>query len=109
MPFVAKVFAVNDRRLEVEQMDELLAPIFTGKERDMIKTIFEEKYDAGIADGEVKGKAELLLKILREKFSRVPKETEKAICQMTDPIALDSWAVRAATCKSMGEFVEAFR
>ena len=31
MPFVAKVFAVNDRRLDVEQMDELLAPIFTGR------------------------------------------------------------------------------
>jgi len=49
------------------------------------------------------------LKILRGKFGRVPKETEKAISRMTDPIALDSWAVHAATCQSMKEFAEALK
>ena len=79
----------------------------------MIKTIFEEKYDAGVAVGEAKGeakwKADALLKVLRARFNKVPKETEKRISQMTDPIALDSWTAYAATCQSMNEFVEAFR
>jgi len=113
IPFAAKVFAAKNRRLDEAQIDEILKPIFKGKERAMIKTIFEEKYDAGVAAGETKwkaeGKAETLLKILRERFNRIPKETEKRISQMTDPIALDSWAIQAATCQSMDEFVEAFR
>ena len=75
----------------------------------MIKTIFDKKIDEGIALGEAKWKADTLLKILRGKFGKVPKETEKAISQMTDPIALDSWAIHAATCQSMDEFAKALR
>jgi len=75
----------------------------------MIKSVFEEREAVGKAEGKVEGKAELLLKILREKFNRIPKETEKAIRQMTDPIALDSWAIQAATSRSMDEFAEALR
>ena len=105
MDFVDKAFAANNRQIDEKTWNKVLHPIFKGKERTMIKTIFEEKYDAG----KVEGKAELLLKILREKFNRVPKETERAIRQMTDPIALDSWAIQAATCGSMSEFVKAFK
>jgi len=49
-------------------------------------------------------KAETLLKILWKKFNKVPKKTEKAICKMTDPVALDSLAIHAATCQSLKEF-----
>jgi hypothetical protein len=55
------------------------------------------------------GKAETVLKILRAKFKRIPKETEKAICQMTDLIALDSLAVHAAQSKSLAEFADALK
>jgi len=76
----------------------------------MIKTMFEKIEDIGVtkgkAEGRAEGKAEMVLKILRGKFGKVPKEIEKAISQMTDPIALDSWAVHAATCQSMKEFAE---
>jgi len=113
MDFVNKAFAAHNRRVDEATWHKALHPIFKGKERAMIKTIFEEKYEAGVAAGETKwkaeGKAETLLKILRERFNRIPKETEKSIRQMTDPIALDSWAVQAATCKSMNEFAEALK
>jgi len=85
----------------------------------VIRTIFEEKYDIGYsegkADGYFNGKAEgiaegeaikgknILLKILRARFHRVPRDVEKLIKSMTDPVALDSWAVHAATCQSMNE------
>jgi hypothetical protein len=83
----------------------------------MIKSIFEEREAIGKAEGiaegearsEVKWKADTLLKILRGKFNKVPKETERAINRMTDPVALDSWAVHAATCQSIEEFTEALR
>ena len=78
----------------------------------MIKTIFEEKYDAGkaegVAIGEAKGKAEagreIILESIRERFGKVPKSIEKAINQMNDPIALKSLAVRTANCKTLDEF-----
>ena len=83
----------------------------------MIKTIFDEKYDAGVAVGVAKGKAEervvakaeAVLAVLRAKFPQVPKGVEKSICQMTDPIALDSLVVHAAQSKTLTEFSEALK
>ena len=79
----------------------------------MIKSIFDEKFDAGVAVGKTKGKAEgkteTLLKILRARFKRVPRDVENTISKMTDPIALDSWAIHAATCESMNEFATSIR
>ena len=87
----------------------LSAPYFivlrTGKEKAMRKTMFEKIE----ARGKAEGKIEALLTVLRAKFYRVPKETEKMIRQMTDPIALDSWTAHAATCQSMDEFAEALK
>ena len=111
--FVDKAFAVHNREVDEATWNKALHPIFKGKERTMIKTMFEKKIDEGIAIGEMKSeakwKADTLLKILRGKFDRVPKETEKAINKMTDPVALDSWAIHAATCQSMEEFAKALK
>jgi len=59
-----------------------------------------------LVEGGVKTGRELILAILREKFGKVPKSTEKAINQMNDPIALKSLAVRTANCKTLAEFAE---
>ena len=91
----------------------------------MIKTIFEEKYEIGYsegkadgyfngkaegrAEGKAEGKIETLLKILRVRFRRVPRDVEMVIRKMTDPIALDSWAEYALTCQSMNEFSQSIR
>jgi flagellar biosynthesis/type III secretory pathway protein FliH len=96
-------------------LSKAVHPVLKGKERTMIKTIFEEKYDEGVALGEARGvalgeargKIEAVLTVLRTRFHRIPKDVETAIRQMTDPISLDSWTAQAATCQSMDEFAEA--
>jgi len=90
----------------VEQIDELLAPIFTGKERDMIKTVFDEKVDEGIAIGEVKASRNLVLKALRTKFKKVPKHIEQAVLAKTDLIVLESLLEQVFRCDTLDEFAE---
>ena len=124
LDFVAKAFAAHNRRLDEVVVREALKPI-SSKEKNMIKTIFEEKYDEGvitgiaagkaegIAEGETRGKVKagrnMILTVLRARFKRVPKDVEQAILTISDPIALESWAAQAATCQSMDEFAEALK
>ena len=80
--------------------------------QDTFKEIIGEKdmptmVEIWKAEGKAEGKAETVLTVLRAKFQDVPQEVESALCQMRDPIALDSWAAQAATSLSMEEFAEA--
>jgi hypothetical protein len=117
LEFADKAFAAHNRRLDKAQVGEALKPIFRDKEKTMIKGIFEETYDEGVAVGKAEGVAEgeakagrnMVLTFLRAKFSRVPKEVERAIRAMNDPTALESWAAHAATCQTMDEFARALR
>ena len=105
LDFVANAMASHNRRLDEAMVSKILKPIFHDKERTMIKTIFDERE----AIGEARGKAETVLAILRAKFRRVPKETEKAIRQMTDPIALDSLAAHVLHSETLDEFATALK
>jgi hypothetical protein len=87
---------------------------------------FRERYAPLIAEGEAKGvvkgeaigiakgraeekteaRREMLLEFLRGRFGKVPKNIERAINQMNDPIALKSLAARTANCKTLTEFAE---
>jgi hypothetical protein len=62
----------------------------------------------GIAIGEAKGETkagrELILEFLQGRFGKVPKNIEKAINQMNDPIALTSLAARTGNCRTLEEF-----
>ena len=121
LQFVETAFAASNRQLDEAMVDEALKPIYKDWERAMIKTLSERKYDEGIAVGEARGEARgeakvagakveagknMLLTFLRGKFGRVPKEVEKSIRQMTDPVALESLAAHAAQSETMGEFAE---
>ena len=103
--FVATAMAAHNRRLDEAMLSRALRPIFKNKERAMIATIFEEREMKGRAEG----KAETVLTVLRARFRQVPKRVESAIGQMTDSVALDSWAEHAATCKSLEDFEKALR
>jgi flagellar biosynthesis/type III secretory pathway protein FliH len=110
-----------------EEMEEMFmrkknGVIFTEKIDAFLKEKYGPEYIArgivigkaegmakGIAEGMAEGKAEMLLNVLRAKFKKVPKETEKIILAMTDSIALDSWGVHAATCSTMQEFSAAIK
>ena len=109
LDFVSKAFAAHNRRIDEAALSNALQPIFDKKEKTMIKTIFEEREAIAEARGEAEGKADMLLKIIQWKFNKIPKKVEKSIRQMTDPVALDSWAMQAAICKSLDEFVEVLK
>ena len=116
LQFAQKVFAAHNRRLDEAKMREALNPILHERGRTMIKTAFEETYDKGFAkgktagkaegkaEGKTEGKAETLLRVLRVRFHRVPKEIEKMIQAMKDPTVLDSYTELAVTCQSLAEF-----
>ena len=102
MDFVNKVFAAHNRKIDEATWNKALHPIFKGKERAMIKTIFEEREEIG----EVKACRNMVLTFLRSKFGKVPKKIEEAIRQKNDPIVLESLAAQAGRCKTLDEFAE---
>ena len=120
LDFVDIAFKARNQPLDATAVSKVLKTVFP-KEEEMIKSIFDEKFDAGFAAGEARGVAVgeargetkqgrgTLLKILRARFKRVPRDVENSINKMTDPVALDSWAVHAATCESMNEFAQSIR
>ena len=72
------------------------------------RTVFEVRTAEAVAKKETEMGRDYILSILREKFNRIPKDTEQAILAMNDPIALQSWAVRASMSQTLDEFLEAF-
>jgi hypothetical protein len=68
-------------------------------------------YEKYAHDWEGRGKAEsgrnMVLTALWTKFKRVPKDIEKSILAMKNPIALETWTSHAITCKTMDEFAKA--
>jgi len=74
----------------------------------MIKSIFDEKVDEGIAIGKAEGKAEagrnMVLTFLRKKFKKVPKRIEQAVLAMSDSIALESLLEHAIDSTTLEEF-----
>jgi hypothetical protein len=111
--FVDKAFLAHHHRLEAEMVSKALKPILKGKEKAMIKSIFDEREDIGeargIAIGEAKGKAESVLTVLRNRFKRIPKNVEKAVTSMSDSIALESLLEHALHSDTMEEFAETLR
>jgi len=104
-------YAMSVAKIGVEQVAKAFSKILSEREaNDMARTTAEELWiggeTKGRAEGRAVGKAEAVLTILRTKFSRVSKETEKAVRQMTDPIALDSLIVHATQSNTMDEFID---
>ena len=118
LEFFAKWLAAHNKRLDEAELDKALKPVLRNEEMEMIKTIFDEKFDEGVAVGEARGlaqaetkalaeKSETILTFLRARFKRVPKDVAQTVRQAKDKTVLDSWAAHAATCESMAEFERA--
>jgi hypothetical protein len=93
-----------------DDVDKAITNVIKGQEgirmsQTARKGIWTTGYEIGIAEG----KADAVLKVLRARFTEVPKATEDAIRQMRDPVALDSWTAYAVTCESMDEFAAALK
>jgi len=108
--FIQVLGEANAKAMEELYMRRKNGVVLTEK----LDAYFTEKYGApwiaeGEARGVVKNGREVLLKILRKKFQKIPKDVENKISKMTDPVALDSWAEHALDCQSMAEFSQAVR
>ena len=99
-----------------DAVDKIISNVVEGQEenkmsqaakavRKPFERIARESYIAeGEAIGETRVGREMLLEFLRGRFGKVPKNIERAINQMNDPIALKSLAARTGNCKTLEEF-----
>ena len=63
----------------------------------------------GRAEGKIEADRNMVLKALRAKFKRVPKDIERSVLGMSDPIALESLLEQAIQSDTLAEFAEVFR
>jgi hypothetical protein len=99
-------YAMSVATIETEQIAKAFSKILTEQEaHDMAMTTAEKL----LLEGEAKAGRDYILAILQKKFNCVPADTEQAILAISDPIALKSWAVQAATAQSMDEFASALK
>ena len=99
------VYLMNNARHLRKQNWEVLANTFkevTGDE-DM-PTMVEVWKAEGKAEGKTETAREMIMEFVRGKFGKVPKNIERAVNQMNDPIALKSLLARTANCKTLEEF-----
>jgi hypothetical protein len=88
-------------KIGTEQIVKAFSKIISEKEaNEMTKTMAEELW----IGGKTETGRNMLLAFLRGRFGTVPKDIEEAICQMNDPIALESLLARTANCKTLDEF-----
>ena len=75
---------------------------------EKLDTFFRDRYAPLIAEGRAEEKTEtareMILEFVRGKFGKVPRNIERTVNQMNDPIALKSLAARTGSCKTLAEF-----
>jgi hypothetical protein len=67
------------------------------------KTFVERIHDQGIAEGEAKGKAEAVLKLLDARRLVPSEEQRQRVTSCTDALQLDRWFDRAVTAGTAAE------
>jgi len=114
LDFVAKALAVHNCRVDEEMLSRALKLIFKDKEQEMIKTIFDEKYEAGIATGFEKAsnawatdKIENVLQILTRRIGDVPSSVRDKLHAIHDIDVLGQLTNVAWDCQTFTEFESA--
>ena len=100
------VYLSSNAEYMSQNLESLLGTFeeITGEE--IMPTMVEIWKEEGRTEGVARGKAETVLTVLRARFKKVPQDIKTAILNISDPIALESWAAQAATCQSLDEFWE---
>ena len=106
LDFVDIAFKALNQPLDAAAVSKVLKTVFPKEEEKMIKSIFDEKYDVGFADGKAELGRNMVLTALRTKFGKVPKGLEKGVLGMSDPIALESLLAQAIQCNTLNEFAD---
>jgi hypothetical protein len=99
--YMDKSLSRTKKELTPKLIDQVIKPIYKERSTNMSLTFLEKL--------EARGKAEIILAILRKKFKSVPSSTETTIRSMSDSIALESLAVHAAISQTLDEFTEALQ
>jgi hypothetical protein len=125
----------RQQKADEAEIDRILTPVFNNPEekKNMITTIFEDKFLEGVAVGETRGETrgiargeaigeargkaigearratQSIATVLKTRFGKVPTRIVKLINSYSDPVALESWLAFAVTCKSLKEFEEALK
>jgi hypothetical protein len=88
-------------RLATDAARQILEAMMTTSEYE--KTFIERIHDQGIAEGEAKGKAEAVLKLIDARHLAPSKEQRQQITSCTDATQLDLWFDRAITVGTAAE------
>ena len=88
-------------RLASDAARQILEAMMTTSEYE--KTFVERIHDQGIAEGEAKGKAEAVLKLLDARHLAPSQEQRQRVASCTDPAQLDLWFDRAITAGAAAE------
>ena len=96
------LYAMSVEDIEAEQVAKAFSKIVNKEEANKMATTTAEKLWVG---GGTEASRKMILAFIRGKFGEVPKDIEEAVCQMNDPIALESLAARTGNCKTLEEFV----
>ncbi|GHT42346.1 hypothetical protein FACS189443_5260 [Planctomycetales bacterium] len=114
--FVAKVMAVHNKRLDDEKIKKALKPVFYERTENMVKTIFEEKYYAGVAEGRAdavatekpkwiaEGQALSVQSVLNARFHTVTSKVQKQLSAIADVSRLENLVGQAAVCPTLKDF-----
>jgi hypothetical protein len=96
---------------ELSEQDELRAVIATSVRTDehrrevdnMFRSGADVLIEQGRQEGAIKALQQTLLNLLRDKFGRVPRATEKVIRATKDQAQLDAWARQTRTASSLDD------
>ncbi|MGH3209384.1 MAG: hypothetical protein ACRDNO_16650 [Trebonia sp.] len=88
-------------RIASDAARQLLEAMMTTSEYE--KTFIEKIHDDGIAEGEAKGKAEAVLRLLDIRGLAPSQEQRQRVAASTNPAQLDRWFDRAITASTAAE------
>jgi hypothetical protein len=88
-----------------EEVAQTITNIFTGTEGlEMTTTIKKGMIQEALEIGELKGRINMILDILTNRFGKVPQDIVDSLNRRTDTIALMSLAIHAVKCSSLDDF-----
>jgi len=100
-------YTISLCRIGREVIYQSFLKILNEKEaRKMATSTMQELMLEGKAEGKAEAGRNMVLKALRTKFKKVPKEIEKAVLGKSDSIALESLLEQVFHCDTLDEFAE---
>ena len=100
---VAKIGTEMGRKIIVKAFSKILSET---EADDMTRTMAEELIMEGRALEKAETGRNMVMKALRTKFGKIPKEIENAVLGMSDSIALESLLEHAIHSGTLDEFAD---